>query len=60
MMVIVPEATNVCQDEQICAGLKPVTDGALHGVQAIWDEKLSTEDRVVLLVDTNNTFNEMN
>ena len=33
-----PEATMSCQDEQLCAGLKAVIDGAVHVVQALWDE----------------------
>ena len=27
------------QDGQLCAGLKAVIDGAVHGVQDVWDEK---------------------
>ena len=41
LRVTVPEANNVCQDDQICAGLKAVIDGTFHDVQAIWDAKLS-------------------
>ena len=33
------KATNACQDDQICAGLKEAIDGALHVVQVIWDTK---------------------
>ena len=39
-----PEAIMVCQDDQLRAGLKSVIDGVVHGVQAIWDENLTTED----------------
>ena len=39
-----PEATMECQDDQMCAGLKAGIDIAVHGVQAIWDEKSTTED----------------
>ena len=52
-----PEDTMACQDDQMCAGLKAVTDGAFHGVQAIWDEKLTMEDWIFLLVDAKNSFN---
>ena len=30
-----PEYTNECQYEQLCADLKEVIDGAVHGVEAI-------------------------
>ena len=36
--VKLPEATMECQDDQLHAGLKVRIDGAVHGVQAIWDE----------------------
>ena len=39
-----PEATNECQDDQLCAGLKAGIDGDVHGVQNIWDANSSTED----------------
>ena len=39
-----PEATTVCQDDYMCAGLKAVIDDSVHGVQSIWDENLTTED----------------
>ena len=32
------EVTMACQDYQLCDGLKAGIDGAVHGVQAIWDE----------------------
>ena len=48
---MVPEATNVCQDDQICARLKEVIDGAVHGVQASWDATSSTENLEFVLVD---------
>ena len=38
------EATNTCQDYQLFAGLIVGIDGAVHGVQDIWDANLSTED----------------
>ena len=38
------EATMACQDDQLCDVLKAVINGAIHGVQALWDENLSTEE----------------
>ena len=58
--VIGTEATVACQDDQLCAGLKAVINGAVHGVQAIWDENLTMEDWRFLLVDAKNAFNEIN
>ena len=46
-----PEATMACKDNQLCAGPKVGIDGAVHEVQAIWDEKLTTEDWGFLIVD---------
>ena len=48
------------QDYQLCAGLKAGIDGAVHGVKAIWDKRLTTEDWRFLLVDEKNAFNEIN
>ena len=48
------------QDDHLCARIKPVIYGAVHGVQAIYDKKLTTEDWGFLLVDVNNAFNEIN
>ena len=55
-----PESTNACQDDQLCARLKAVIDGAVHRVQYIWDANLSTENWGFLLVDAQNAFNEIN
>ena len=44
LKVTVPEATMVCQDDQRCAGLKSGINSAIHGIQALWDENLSTEE----------------
>ena len=52
--------TNVCQNNSICVSLKAGFNGAMHGVHAIWDANLSTEDWGLLLVDVNNEFNEIN
>ena len=38
--VTVLEETMACQDGQLCAGLKAGIDGAIYGVQAIWDKKM--------------------
>ena len=35
LKVLVPEATMACQDNQLCAGIKAVIDGAIHGVQSL-------------------------
>ena len=45
------EATSACRDDELCARLKLVIGGAVHGVQAIWDTKSTTEDWGFLLVD---------
>ena len=55
-----PEATIECYNDQLCAGLKAVIDGAIHGVQALWDENSSTKEWGFLLVDAKNTFNKIN
>ena len=39
------------QDNQLCDGLKAGTDGAFHKVQSIWDEKLTTEDWIFMIMD---------
>ena len=41
MRVTVPEATNACQCDHICARLKAVIGDAVHGVQYISDTKLT-------------------
>ena len=43
LKVKLPEAIMVCQDDHMCAGIKTVIDGTIHGVQALWDKNLSTE-----------------
>ena len=52
-----PEATMACQDEHLCAGLKAGIDGAVHGVQAIWDKNLTMEDWRLLPVDAKSAYN---
>ena len=54
------EATMACQDDQLCAGLQERINGAIHRVQALWDENSSTEEWVFLLVDAKNAFNDIN
>ena len=60
LKVKVPEATNACQDDNICAGLKAEIDGYVHDVQDIWDAKLSTEDWGFLFVNKKNASNNIN
>ena len=60
LKVAVPEATMTCQYDHLCAVIKAGIDGVIHGVQALWDENLSTEECGVLLIDANNAFNEIN
>ena len=55
-----PEATSVCQDDQMCTGLKELIDGTVQEVQAIWYINLTTEDWGFLLVDAKNAFNKIN
>ena len=45
-----------CQYDQLCAGLKVGIDDAIHGVQALWDENLTTEEWGFLLVDAKNVL----
>ena len=47
------------QDDQLCAILKAGIDGAVHGVQDIWDENSTTEDWGFLLIDAKNAFNDI-
>ena len=60
LRVMLPEDTNVCQDDQICSELKEIIDEAVHGVQGIWYSNSSTEDWFFLLVDAKNPLNENN
>ena len=60
LKVIGPEATMSCQYDQMCAGLKAGIDGAVHGVQDIWDENSTTEYWGLLIVDAKNAFNDIN
>ena len=55
-----PEATNACQDDQSCDGLKASIDGSIHGVQDIWDATSSMENWLFLLEDVKNVLNEIN
>ena len=54
-----PEATMACQDNQLCSGLKAGIGGAIHGVQSLWDENLTMEEWVILLIDAKHTFNKI-
>ena len=60
LKVIGPESSMASQDDQLCDGIKMVIDGAVHGVQAVWDKNLTKEDLVFLLVDAKNVFNKIN
>ena len=60
LKVTVPEESMVCQDDHLCSGVKAGIDSTVHGVQAIWDENLTTYDWVFLIVDAKNTFNKIN
>ena len=55
-----PKVTMACQDDHLFAGLKVGIDGAVHGVQAIWDENLTTDNWGFLLVYAKNAFNRVN
>ena len=55
-----PKATMTCQDDQLCAKLKPVIYGTVHGVQAIWDENFTTEDWGLLPLDAKTALNKIN
>ena len=46
LKVMGPESTMVCKDDQIYDRLKALIDRATHGVQALWDKKLSTEEYI--------------
>ena len=48
-----------CQDDQLCAGLKVGIYDTIHGVQALWDKNLTTEEWVFLLVDAKNALNNI-
>ena len=58
--VVVPESTIACQDDQLCAGLKAVINGAIHGVQSLLNENASTEEWGFLPVDPKTVFKEIN
>ena len=48
-----------CQDDKLCSVLKAGIDGAIYGVQYIWDENLTTEEWRFLLVDADIAFDEI-
>ena len=60
LKVTVLESTMAFQDDQLCAGTKAGIDGAIHEVQALWEENSSMEKWDFLLVDAKNAFNEIN
>ena len=59
MMVMGPEATNSCQYDHICAGLKAGIDSTVHGVRDICDADLFTDDLVFKIVGAKNYFDEI-
>ena len=46
----VPKATHTCKYDHTCAGLKAVIDGALNGIEYIWDAKSTKENWVLNLL----------
>ena len=54
------EATNACQNDPLCSGLKAEIGGAVHKVRPIWDANFSTDDYGFLLVYTKNAFSKIN
>ena len=44
LKVIGSEATMMCKNDHLCDRLKEEINGAVHEVQAIWVENLTTED----------------
>ena len=44
LKVKAPEATLAFQDDHLCARFKAVIEGAIHGVQYLWDKNVSTEE----------------
>ena len=60
LKVMGTEATMVCQDDQLCAGLKAGIYGAIYAVQALCDENSSTQEWVFLLLDAKKVFNKIN
>ena len=55
-----PKATHAFKDDWICAGLKAVTDRAVHRVQYILDANPAKKNWDLLPVDSENSFNEIN
>ena len=60
LKVTVPKATHACKEDQIWSGSKAWIDGSVHGVQSIWYANSTEENWGFLLVNENNTFNEIN
>ena len=54
------KGTNECQYDQICTSLKVGIGGNIHGVEAMWEAKLFTENWDFLLVYGKNAFNDIN
>ena len=55
-----PEATHACKYVQLYAGLKVGIDEEVHRAHYIWDANFIKGDWLFLLIDTKNSFNEIN
>ena len=60
LKVKVPEANHTYKDGQLCAVLKAVMDGAVHGVQYIWYTNSTDKNWGFLLINANNAVDEIN
>ena len=52
------QATDACGSDQLCAGLKLGCEGAVHGINALWNDLSAGERHGFLLIDADNGFNE--
>ena len=60
LMVTGPKVNHAYKDDQICTGLQTGINGMVHRVQYIWDASSTKENWSLLLIDTKNSFNEIN
>lgn len=54
------EATEACNTNQLCAGLKAWIEGAVHVTNEVWEEIKQADEQGFLIIDTSNAFNELN